>query len=318
MPEQRDVPVYLFTGFLESGKTQFINESVLSDKGFINGESILLLVCEEGIEEYDEEALEKKNVHLEVLENEIDLSLKILKGLLDKHNAKRVLLEYNGMWQLNSFYQNMPNDWAVYQEFCFVDAGTFAAYNSNMRSLMVDKFQSADLVVFNRFRKDLDEMECHKAVRTITKRAQIAYEYTDGNIVNDTYKDPLPFDINAPIVEVGEKDFAQWYRDITEDPKKYHGKTIDIKGYVMTNKRFAPGTFAFGRDIMTCCAADIQYCSLIANWDANKEVEVRSWYQARFKVDFKFHRLYGCKGPVLNIISMEKTTVPDDPVATFY
>ena len=96
------------------------------------------------------------------------------------------------------------------------------------------------------------------------------------------------------------------------------GKTIDIKGYVMTNKRFAPGTFAFGRDIMTCCAADIQYCSLIANWDANKEVEVRSWYQARFKVDFKFHRLYGCKGPVLNIISMEKTTVPDDPVATFY
>ena len=112
-----------------------------------------------------------------------------------------MLLEYNGMWQLNSFYQNMPNDWAVYQEFCFVDAGTFAAYNSNMRSLMVDKFQSADLVVFNRFRKDLDEMECHKAVRTITKRAQIAYEYTDGNIVNDTYKDPLPFDKTAKIIE---------------------------------------------------------------------------------------------------------------------
>ena len=151
MPTQQDIPVYLFTGFLESGKTQFVNESVVSDQGFVNGDSILLLVCEEGIEEYDEEALEKKNIHVEKLEQEIDCSTKILQGLLNKHKAKRVLVEYNGMWMLNSFYQSMPEDWAVYQEFCFVDATTFENYNNNMRSLMVDKFQSADLVVFNRF-----------------------------------------------------------------------------------------------------------------------------------------------------------------------
>lgn len=315
---EKDIPLYLFTGFLESGKTQFVNESVVTDKNFINGDSILLLVCEEGVEEYDVEALEAKNVHVEVLEQEIDLSTKILQGLLDKHKAKRVLMEFNGMWMLNSLYQNMPDDWAVYQEFCFIDASTFESYNNNMRSLVVDKLQSADLVVFNRFTKDMDELTCHKAVRTVSRRAQIAYEYTDGNIVNDEYQDPLPFDINADIIEVKDEDFAQWYRDITEEPKKYNGKTIELTAYPMTNRRFNPGTFALGREIMTCCAADIQYCSLIANWTPSEKVEVRAWYKAKFKVEYKFHKLYGSKGPVLNVISMERTNAPAQPVATFY
>jgi len=318
MPTQQDIPVYLFTGFLESGKTQFVNESVVSDQGFVNGDSILLLVCEEGIEEYDEEALEKKNIHVEKLEQEIDCSTRILQGLLDKHKAQRVLVEYNGMWMLNSFYQSMPENWAVYQEFCFVDATTFENYNNNMRSLMVDKFQSADLVIFNRFTDRMDEYAHHQQVRMISRRAQIAYEYTDGRISNDNYQDPLPFDLDAPVVEVKDTDFAQWYRDITEDPKKYVGKVIDVKGYTMVNRRFTPGTFAFGRQIMTCCAADIQYCSLIATCKPSQIPEARSWYQARFKVEYKFHKLYGQKGPILNIESLTKTEAPEQEVATFF
>ena len=45
------VPVYLFTGFLESGKTSLIKETLL-DPGFNDGEKTLLLACEEGFEEY--------------------------------------------------------------------------------------------------------------------------------------------------------------------------------------------------------------------------------------------------------------------------
>ena len=46
-----EIPVYLFTGFLESGKTTFIQET-LEDSGFNMGERTLLLLCEEGEEEY--------------------------------------------------------------------------------------------------------------------------------------------------------------------------------------------------------------------------------------------------------------------------
>ncbi|MCF0135418.1 MAG: GTPase [Lachnospiraceae bacterium] len=315
---QKDIPLFLITGFLESGKTQFAKESVLTDPNFVNGDSILFLVCEEGIEEYDVEELEKKNVHVEVLEQEIDVSTKILQGLYNKHKAKRVLMEYNGMWMLSTLYENMPDDWAVYQEFSFADASTFAGFNANMRALVVDKLQSADLMVFNRFTKDMDEMEFHKIVRTVNRRAQICYEYTDGKINTDEYEDPLPFDMEAPVIEIPDEYFAQWYRDVTEEPKKYIGKVIEFRGYPMSDKRFPPGTFAFGREVMTCCVEDIQYCSLIVSAEASRRVEVRTWYKARFKVEYKFHRLYGQKGPVLNLVSLEKTEVPEQPVATFY
>ena len=42
------------------------------------------------------------------------------------------------------------------------------------------------------------------------------------------------------------------------------------------------------------------------------------WYKIRVKVAYKFHRLYGRKGPILNVISMEPTEAPEQEVATFY
>ena len=46
------IPVYVFTGFLESGKTKFIQD-ILADPNFTENERTVLLLCEEGIEEYD-------------------------------------------------------------------------------------------------------------------------------------------------------------------------------------------------------------------------------------------------------------------------
>ena len=48
----KEVPVYLFCGFLDGGKTKFIQET-LEDRRFNAGEKTLLLVCEEGEEEYE-------------------------------------------------------------------------------------------------------------------------------------------------------------------------------------------------------------------------------------------------------------------------
>ena len=47
-----EIPVYIFTGFLEAGKTKFIQET-LEDARFNDGERTLLLLCEEGIEEFE-------------------------------------------------------------------------------------------------------------------------------------------------------------------------------------------------------------------------------------------------------------------------
>ena len=52
------LPVYLFTGFLEGGKTTIIQES-LNDQNFNSGEKTLILLCEEGIEELDRNSGDK-------------------------------------------------------------------------------------------------------------------------------------------------------------------------------------------------------------------------------------------------------------------
>ena len=56
-----EIPVYLFTGFLDSGKTSFIRETVEDDQ-FSTGEKTLLIACEEGEVEYDETVLNKYNI----------------------------------------------------------------------------------------------------------------------------------------------------------------------------------------------------------------------------------------------------------------
>ena len=312
-----DMPVYLFTGFLESGKTSFIDET-LADKRFNNGQRTLLLVCEEGEAEYDESRPYMKNIYVENIEDEDELTSETLDILAKKHRASRVLIEYNGMWQLKTLYDNMPENWAVYQEFMFADATTFLTYNANMRGLVVDKLSGCELVVFNRFTKDMDKMAFHKIVRGISRRPDIAYEYTNGDVEYDEIQDPLPFDINAPVVKIEDGDYALWYRDLSEDPKKYDGKVVEYKGLAAVNPRMKPGMFFFGRQLMTCCVEDIQFAGLLTLCDADKTPENGKWYTMRLFVAYKWHKLYGRKGPVLTLQNIEPAEAPAQPVATFY
>ena len=312
-----DLPVYLFTGFLEAGKTKFIQET-LEDNRFHKGERTLLLLCEEGEEVYEPDKFCAGNVFVRNIDEESDLTVEHLKALQDEIQPERVLVEYNGMWMLDSLYGNLPEGWAVAQEFLFCDATSFLSYNANMRQLTVDKLKSAELVVLNRYNDSMDRMEMHRVIRAISRRCDIAYEYTDGKVVYDDIEDPLPFDLDAPVVEIEDRDFAIWYRDMSEEPKKYDGKVVEYKGLAAVNPRMKPGMFFFGRQLMTCCVEDIQFAGLLTLCDADKMPENGKWYTMRLSVAYKWHKLYGRKGPVLTLQNIEPAEAPAQPVATFY
>ena len=318
MNPQDDIPVYLFVGFLEGGKTKFIQET-LEDKRFNNGEKTLLLLCEEGEEEYDPSRFPSKNVFQYVIEEQEDFNEENLKKILKECGATRVVLEYNGMWTINDLFENLPVEWAVYQAMCFVDSNTFLNYNANMRSLVVDKLNVSELVVFNRFDKDnMNQMEFHKIVRGVSRRIQIAYETTSGEVAYDDIQDPLPFDVNADEIEIKDEDFALFYRDIMEEPEKYHGKTITFKAAAARDKKFPKNVFAAGRHIMTCCVEDIQYCWLVCEWDKAEMFAARQWIRLTAKISVQRHKMYKGKGPVLQIQSVVLTNPPEQEVATFY
>ena len=313
-----EIPVYLFTGFLEAGKTKFIQET-LEDPRFNSTEHTLLLLCEEGEEEYHPAKFSGKHVHIACIENEADLTPDHLAELLRKYPADRVVVEYNGMWQLDSLYQNMPENWAVYQEIMLADAGTFLGYNANMRSLVVDKLKTCELIAFNRFDPLMDKMEYHKIVRGISRRAEIAYETVDGAVSYDDIEDPLPFDIEAPVIEIGDDAFALWYRDLSEELEKYRGKVVRVKGRAAVDKRLPKGCFIFGRHLMTCCVDDIEFVGIACTWDGkNPPLQAGDWITLEAKIDIRQHAAYGKVGPVLEPISITPAQAPAQDVATFY
>ena len=311
-----EIPVYAFTGFLDSGKTKFIQET-LEDERFNAGERTLLLAFEEGEEEYDFSAYPHQNVFLEVLDQET-VTEKELAALVKKHNAERVVAELNGMKLVGDLYAKFPQNWIVAQEVMFADSTTFIAYNNNMRNLMMDKLTGAQMVVFNRLQPGQDTMPFHKIARAASRRIDILYDYVDGSTAFDDIEDPLPFDINAPVIEVGDDDYALWFRDVTEETEKYEGKTIRFKAQVAMLRRDKNGMFAPGRFVMTCCVDDIQFCGVPCRWAKAKELKPRSWVTVTAKISAEKHVLYkGDMGPVLTAISVEPAAPAVEEVCTF-
>ena len=313
----QQIPVYAFTGFLDSGKTKFIQET-LEDPRFNAGERTLVLIFEEGEEEYDLSTYPKKNVYLEVLDQQT-VTTEELKALQKKYKAERVVAELNGMQQVGDLYMRFPDSWAIAQEVMFADATTFMTYNANMRNLVMDKLMGAQMVVFNRMAPGQDVMPFHKLARAANRRIDILYDYTDGTTKFDEIEDPLPFDINAPGFEIKDEDFGLWFRDVSEEPQKYDGKTVHFKGQVAMLRRDKNGMFAPGRFVMTCCVEDIQFCGIPCRYAGAGSLESRSWVWVTAKIGAEKHPLYkGDVGPVLTAISVETGAEPADPdVATF-
>lgn len=313
-----EVPVYLFTGFLESGKTRFIQET-LEDERFNSGERTLLIVCEEGEEEYEPSKFAGKNVFIKVVDSEDDLSPKTLEAWYKETKSVRVVIEYNGMWTLDKLYNAMPKSWTVYQEMMFADSNTFEMFNANMRSLVVDKLKSAELIIFNRFEDGMDKMPLHKVVKGVSRQNAIVYEYTDGSTEEDDIEDPLPYDLNADVIEIADNDFAIFYRDLMEESDKYHGKTVKFKCIIAReNGKIPDDQFIAGRHIMTCCADDIQYAGFIAETQGKCTVlQTGDWLNVTATIMIEKHKAYRGVGPVLKVKDYAKTTEPEEKVVTF-
>ena len=312
-----EIPVYSFTGFLDSGKTKFIQET-LEDPRFNAGERTLLLVFEEGEEEYDFSTYPNKNVYLEVLDQQT-VTAKDLQALQKKYKAQRVVAELNGMQQVGDLYMRFPENWVVAQEVMFADSTTIMTYNANMRNLVMDKLVGAQMVVFNRLTPGADVMPFHKLARAASRRIDILYDYTDGTTSFDDIEDPLPFDINAPVIQVKDEDYALGYRDVSEEPQKYDGKTVCFKAQVAMLRRDKNGMFAPGRFVMTCCVEDIQFCGIPCRYAEASTLVSRGWVMVTAKISAEKHPLYkGEVGPILTAIEVVKNVQPAEPdVATF-
>ncbi len=312
----RDIPTYLFTGFLESGKSTCIKE-VLEEGNFEDGLKTLYIMTEEGEEEIDENLLAYNKVTTVVIEEEDDLTEEKCLALYKEHKPARVVIEVNGMWDMAKLLnETLPENWVVVQTFTTVNAETYQMYINNMKSLLMAHFQQSDLVIFNRCRPDMDKASMRRSVKAINRQAQVLFESEDGG-VESNIQEELPYDINASEIELEDDDFGLWYLDVSENPERYEGKTIIFKGQVYRNRTFPRDAFVPARAAMTCCADDIAKIGFICHYKDAQKFATDDWVTVRVKVKPEFSKKNQGLYPVLWADNVESAQPPKEEVVYF-
>lgn len=296
MEQNYEIPVFLINGFLDCGKTTFISETMEQGQ-FDEAKNKLLIVCEEGEEEYNEELLKKHEISMVTLTKEEFTQAK-LKELDEKYDPWLVIFEYNGMWE-KSLLDNMekPFGWTVYQSITLVNAETFELTWNNMKSLAVETIKDAEMVIFNRCKSGMNLGNYRRSIKVLNQAAQIAFENDNGEMVATA--EQLPYDIKADIIEVEDADYGIWYMDVSERPEVYANKVVKFKGQVYKSRKFPHKTFAPGRKAMTCCADDTAFIGYICIFDNAESLENKQWVNIEATIKYEFQKSYRKKGPVL-------------------
>ena len=300
------IPVYFINGFLESGKTEFINFTIEEDYFKID-ELTLIIACEEGEKEYEPEALEGGNAVLELLDGESAFTLKNLSALAAKHNPERIIIEYNGMWNPKDIL--LPQDWAMEEQITLIDATTFAMYYANMKSRIAEMVRNADVVVFNRCDNiALDELQSfRRSVRAINSFADIVFENAYGEM--ELGEEELPYDLESDIIVLDEDTYAIWYMDAMERMDRYHGKTVQFLAMVMHQEVFPEGWLIPGRVAMVCCEDDVAFLGFPCKWDGAPLAEGQ-WVTMTAVMKEEYWFEYEGEGPVLYGVSAEPAEAP--------
>lgn len=175
----------IITGFLESGKTTFINK-LMNSSLFDQYKKVVLIVCEEGISEYESMLLEKRNIHKVVIEDESELNDNLIYRIKKEYNPDYVIVEYNGTWDIaNLIGLRLPFGLKIRNILSIHKAGTFHYYLSNMASLLQPHILNSDIVLVNEGEKLTKEKKV-KLIRDIKNiNSKIDVSFLDDSFNSD-------------------------------------------------------------------------------------------------------------------------------------
>lgn len=313
---RKEIPVYLFTGFLESGKTSFILDT-LSQDYFATGERTLLIACEDGEVEYDTKYLLTQNVYVEYVDDEKSLTTDLLTKWNTSHKPKRVLIEYNGMWNTESIMEDIyPSNWVLTQVISTVEYPTFNMFWGNMRSMVINQLSMSDMIIFNRCDETTNRNELRRNMKLFNKKAQVAYDWVEG-FDGSSMIEEMPYDIHASNITLEDDDYGFFYMDAMENPDKYAGKTINMNCVFFRPDKYPMTRFVAGRFAMTCCADDITFLGFICDSENDIDFEEREWINLTAEIKIQYVKEYKDMGPVLMLKDVKKSEKPEDDLVYF-
>ncbi len=306
-------PVYVINGFLESGKTEFIAFTLAQPYFQIKGKTLILL-CEEGEVEYEEELLRKSRSVIEVIDSEEEFTPSHLVELEKKHKPERIIIEYNGMWN----YKNMklPWYWKIEQQITTIDGSTFPMYYTNMRSLLAEMIRKSELIIFNRCDGITDLNTYKRNIKAVNPNADVIFEDANGEI-DEILEEDLPYDLNQEIIELDNNGYGIWYLDSMDHLERYIGKKIKFTALVLKPENMKKGYFVPGRMAMTCCADDMAFLGYACQYDGAESLKQKEWVKVTATVSKEYWEDYKGEGPILHAVSVEKTKAPKEEIISF-
>lgn len=309
------IPLYLITGFLDSGKTTLLTDTLNMDY-FNDGQRTVLLRCEDGEEEYDEAFLSSRNCRLVPVEGQDQLTTAFLEEVDRRYQPERVLLEYNGMWPIQLLRDlKLPKAWGLYQAIDVVDGATFEGYRTNMQSMIVDMVTEADMVLFNRCTQEMPLSGWKRSIRAVNRMCEIVFEDERGEELE--VEDILPYSLEDEEIRLEDDDYGIWYLDIQDHPERYVGKTITFKAQAMTSAKLPRGTFIPGRNAMTCCADDIRFFGFLCKYDKVRTLKKGEWITLQARIQWEQADVYEGEGVVLYASQVDKAEAPQDTLVYF-
>ena len=306
-------PVFICTGFLDSGKTTLVKETLMEQEWIEDGKTLLIL-CEEGDEEYTEEYLEEKNMVMVQVDEFEQLNAKFFKECVRNYNPVQVVIEYNGMWSLEELLSlRYPRSWELQGVYSTVNGSTLDMYLKNMRNVIMEQLTESELIVVNRCPKDLNRAGFRRAVKVQNPAAELIFEGLDGKIIPPSEED-LPYDVKKDKIVVDDIDFGVWYVDAYEYPERYIGKEIEFKAQAFRPRGMKDDMFVPVREIMTCCADDVSPYGYPCKMKEKKNLVMKGWYKVCARYAFEAAQGFGKRQPMLYLTSIEPTEAPEEPV----
>ena len=303
----KTIPAYIISGLLESGKTTFIKHTIEIDDSYKTRHT-LIIPGEDGEVEYDSDYLDTYNSELVFVESLEEFNSNEFHKDILKRNPDRVIIELNGMWDINLV--EYPAFFDIYQMINLINFETFPIYFQNMRQRFLDQIKQAFVVIFNRVGGDLSVLAPYASSLKLSNNGARFLVMDDKFDLEEAFEVELPYDLNSDIIKIENNDYGIFYIDTFDHRSKYVGKKVELNAMVVLSKQLPKDTFIAGRFAMTCCSNDIQLYGHLCYNNASFKLKDRMWVHIVGELKEEHNDEYDEDEIVIYPISITRTIPP--------
>ncbi|MBR0385121.1 MAG: hypothetical protein IJI05_01070 [Erysipelotrichaceae bacterium] len=303
-------PVYVFSGFLDAGKTTAIKESLL-DPRFTEDETTLIVAFEQGDEVYAKPFLFDTYSSVVYLDGISELTEEKIVYFEDEYNPDRIIIELNGMQDDTKLFANGSGNWEIADYLTFFDATTLKSQMLNMKQFVFNHVINSFVCYINRC-TDQDLLFFRNNLKGINRNLMVVFLDDHKKIINI---ESQMFDVSKPL-DINDDDYGLWYIDAVDNPDKYNGCQIKVKLKYLETVRAYKNTCIMGREAMVCCSNDLQQIGITCMGVNPDKIKKNTFYTITGNLKSVYDE-EGTRTVIIKAEKLEEAPRPEDEYVNF-